>query len=239
MGATRLPGKVLADVNGRPVIERMFRRLRKANSLHDIVLATTTLERDDAVAEWASQYGVPCYRGSEDDVLRRVVEAQRTMNSDIVVELCGDTPLIDPGVVDTAVSVYLQGDCDVVTTTWKLSYPQGIDAQVFSLAALEEVERNVSDPAVREHVSLYFYENPERYKTVSLEAPSSLNLPDQRCQLDYPEDLAFICEVYSRLEPIWGDAFGVAEIVALLRENPELKLINADCEEKAVRNETK
>ncbi len=111
----------------------------------------------------------------------------------------------------------------------------GMDIQVFRLRDLEEVERTVDDPAVREHVSLYFYEHPERYRTIHLFAPPRWDAPGLRCQVDYIEDLQFANEVYGRLEPRYGNGFGLEEVMVLLREEPHLAEINRHCQEKPVR----
>ncbi|HJO97093.1 MAG TPA: glycosyltransferase family protein [Rhodospirillales bacterium] len=235
MASSRLPGKVLADIAGKPALQRLLDRLYAAQQIDAIVLATTTGEVDDPLAQWANDAGLPCHRGSEDDVLRRVVEAQQSMSSDVVVEINGDMPLLDPAVVDRAVERFFQGGCDVVSTTWKPSYPQGIDAQVFRLEDLERVANTIQDPTVREHVSLYFYEHPKRYQVVHLEAPPRLRRPDVRLVLDYAEDLDLIRAVYERLEPGLGGAFGVEEVLALLDREPVLAAINRHCEELSAR----
>lgn len=235
MGSSRLPGKALADIGGVPALTRLLRRLRACRRLNDIVLATTTAPADDALVDWARANGLAFYRGSEDDVLLRVVEAQRQMNSDVVVEVTGDCPLLDPQVIDLGVDTFVANACDVVTNARLPSYPQGADVQVFRLADLERVARTIEDPAVREHVSLYFYENPDKYRIVHLIAPRSWEDPEQRYQLDYEEDLRFIREVYRRLEPSYGDAFGIPEIAALLRAEPSLRALNAHCVEKSTR----
>jgi len=233
--SSRLPGKVLADVNGVPALGRILRRLRCAQRLDAIVLATTTEAADDALAAFADTEQIPCYRGSNDDVLGRVVAAQQQLESNIVVEVCGDTPLIDPEIIDLAVDTFFANGCDVASTTYKLSFPQGMDAQVFRLSDLEQVARDVDDPAVREHVSLYFYEHPERYRIINIMAPIRWRAPSLRCQLDYPEDLRFINEVYAQLEPTYGDSFGVPEIIALIERAPQLAEINRHCQERQPR----
>ncbi len=235
MSAARLPGKVLMDVAGKPALERLVRRLEQAKELDAIVLATTTNPADDALEAWAKGRGLPCYRGSEDDVLDRVVQAQRMMNSDVIVEICGDAPLLDPRVVDQAVETFLAGGVDVVSTTQNLTWPQGIDAQVFRFTDLAHVAETIEDPAVREHVSLYFYEHPEAYKIHHLTAPETERDPGVRLQLDYPEDLELIRAVYERMDAEKGDGFRVADILALLNREPALREINRHCEEKAAR----
>jgi len=235
MSASRLPGKVLMDVAGEPALERLVRRLERAERLDAVVLATTVNPADDVLEAWAKARGLPVYRGSEDDVLDRVVQAQCMMKSDVIVEICGDAPLLDPAVVDLAVATYLAGGADVVSTTQRLTWPQGIDAQVFAFDALAEVAATQDDPAVREHVSLYFYEHPETYRIHHLTAPAAERAPDLRLQLDYAEDLALIRAVYERLSPRFGDGFGVRDILHLLAREPGLRDLNRHCEEKSPR----
>ncbi len=236
MGSSRLPGKVLADINGRPALTRLLEFLRRCHTLDDIVLATSTSPADDALERWAAEHQVRCYRGSEDDVLLRVVEAQRSAGGEIVVEITGDCILTDPDVVDLGVRTFLMNECDFVTNCEKPSFPRGLYVQVFRQADLQEVERTVTDPAVREHVSLCFYEQPERYRTIHLMAPPRWDVPaDARIYLDYPEDLEFLRQVCRRLDARHGDGWAVEEIVALLRAEPELLEINRNCENKAVR----
>jgi spore coat polysaccharide biosynthesis protein SpsF len=235
MGASRLPGKVLMEIGGIPAIEFMAARVQAARSLDAVVVATTVSPADDAIAIWASEFGIACYRGSEDDVLGRVVAAQRAQASDIVVELCGDCPLIAPELIDRAVNVFRGGDCDVATSAVQLSYPQGTEVQVFPFALLAEVAETVDDPAVREHVSLYFYEHPERYRIRHLDAPPSLRHPEYRLQVDYREDLEFVREIVARLVPRFGQTFNLEAIVDLLRAEPALSEINRHCREKLAR----
>ncbi len=235
MGASRLPGKVLMDLAGRPALGRMLDRVRACNTIDDIVIATTTEPDDDAIVEWAQQEEVAFYRGSENDVLLRVVEAQRSMDSDIVVELSGDCPLSDPEVIDLGVDTYFANDCDMVTTASKPSFPAGVDVQVFSLKELEEVERSVSDPAVREHVSLYFYEHPERYRLLHLRAPRRWHYPDHRFLLDYPQDLEFLQRVFASLSHEHGTTLGLDRVIDLLHRQPELLTINWKCKDKPIR----
>jgi spore coat polysaccharide biosynthesis protein SpsF len=222
MGSTRLPGKVLMDVAGAPALTRLVRRLKCAKRVDGIVLATTENPKDDTLVEWAAREDVPCFRGSEDDVLARVVGAQKMMGAAVVVEVNGDTPLLDPAVIDMAVEAFAAGGCDIVTTSRKRSFPDGIDAQVFRLKDLEEVAETVFDPAVREHVSLHFYQAPKRYRVHHLEAPPALRRPDLRLVLDTVQDLELIRGIYARLQPSFGDSFGTADVIRLLDREPGL-----------------
>jgi spore coat polysaccharide biosynthesis protein SpsF len=235
MGSSRLPGKVLADIHGKPALTRLLNRLRRCRRLDGIILATSAAKQDDGLEDWALSVNLPCHRGSEEDVLSRVVEAQRKMGSEVVVEVTGDCILLDPEIIDMGVTTYLENDCDVVTNVRKLSFPLGMDVQVYRLKDLEEVEHNIREQPVREHVSLYFYEHPEVYRIIHLFAPARWHAPDYRFQLDYPEDLRFINEVFSGLEPEFGDTFGLEEIMRLLERKPWLVEINKHCKEKAPR----
>lgn len=233
--ASRLPGKVLADIGGRPALGHLVSRLRRVARLDAIVLATTTNPADDTLVDWAQSEDLAVHRGSENDVLARVLDAQRSQDSDLVVEVCGDTPFLDPDVLATAIDVWLANTCDVVSNTWNLSFPQGIDAQVFRTDDLADVAATVDDAAVREHVSLYFYEHPERYRILHLMAPPRWCRPETRLQLDYAEDLEMLRAVHAALAPACGDRFGIEEIVALLRDRPDIAAINRDCVEKPAR----
>jgi len=236
MGSSRLPGKVLMDICGRPALSRLVARLRSVDLLDDIVLATTTAPADDALEAWAKTEGVACYRGSEDDVLQRVVEAQLSLGGELVVEVTGDCTLLPPDVITLGIETFHANDADVVSNCGPVqTFPMGADVQVFPLALLAEVADRVDDPAVREHVSLHFYDNPDRYRILNIVAPPCWHRPDWRLQLDYEEDLALIRAVYGELEPCHGPVFGLPEIVALLETRPDLIALNIGCEEMAAR----
>ena len=128
MSSTRLPGKTLLDLLGKPVLYRVVERIRRSVRVDEVVVATTTNPADDVIETYCRQEDIHCYRGSEDDVLGRVVEAQQAMDSTIVVEVCGDTPLLDPVVIDLAVEAFEADMGDLITTARQASFPQGIDA---------------------------------------------------------------------------------------------------------------
>ncbi len=236
MGSSRFPGKMMADVNGKPALVRVIDRLKACKSLDGIVLATTADAKDDPLEECAINQGIECHRGSEDDVLQRVVDAQNKMKSDIIVEVTGDCILLDIDVIDQGVSMFLENDCDILSNASKTSYPQGADVQVFRTKDLNWVADNIKDDAVREHVSLYFYENPDKYNIIHLMSPPRWAAPDQRTQLDYYEDLDFINCVYKELEPTYGPTnFGAREILELLEKRPDIRDLNANCENKPLR----
>ena len=236
MGSSRLPGKVLADICGVPALGRLINRLKLCEHLDDIVIATSTSTKDDELELWAKNNNLKCYRGSEDDVLQRVVDASKSVNCDLIVEITGDCILTDYEVVDQSIIMFLENNCDVVTNCGAyLSYPMGIYSQVFRSEDLQWVASNINDPAVREHVSLYFYENTDKYNIINMVAPKSSSYPDWRLQLDYKEDLMLLVELYKTLEPTYGNAFKLDHICEALLANPKLLEINKYCIEKTTR----
>lgn len=235
MGSSRLPGKMTADIAGKPALIRVIERLNQAKSLDGIVLATSINSADDVLADIAAGQGISVFRGSEEDVLKRVCEAHAMMESDIVVEICGDCPLIDPEIIDQAVETYKANKTDMVAVGAKQSFPQGTEVQVFSADTLAEANSKTNDPAHREHVTLYFHENEEKFDILHLMAPKSLQAPELRLQLDYPQDLELISQIYCRLEPSLHQTFRTADILSLIKQFPDLADINSDCEERAVR----
>ena len=216
------------------MLARMIERLLRARRIDSLVVATSTSAADDAVADAAERAGAKVFRGSEEDVLARVVGAARANNADIIAETTGDCPLHDPTIVDTVVADYLKGGADFVSNIHPYSTPRGTDVRVFSTDALAEIERTSNDPADREHVSLHFWEHPEKYRlrNVSFDFPSSV--AELRLTVDTPKDLELVTEVYQELYPR-DPFFTLADVISLLDQRPDLAAINADVEQKAVR----
>jgi glutamate-1-semialdehyde 2,1-aminomutase/spore coat polysaccharide biosynthesis protein SpsF len=231
MGSTRLPGKVLADVHGHPVLWHVVTRARRARTVNAVVVATSEREQDDPIAEFCQRHDIPCARGSEDDVLDRYYRAAREHRADVVVRVTGDCPLLDPAVMDRVVETYLQGDFDYVSNTLRPTYPDGLDTEVFSFAALEGAWRDAHLPAEREHVTLYIRASG-RFRTGNVTSDVSPSMRDLRWTVDEPADLEFVRRVYSRLGQE-GRPFGWREVLRLSEEHPDLMQINAG----SVRNE--
>jgi spore coat polysaccharide biosynthesis protein SpsF len=217
LGSKRLPRKALADIAGAPALARLIRRLKRAKSLDAIVLATP----DQELADLAKAEGIHAFIGPEDDVLTRLVGAHKMMNTDIVVQCWGDSPFVDPEVVDMAVLAFQMNDADVVTDTRRKAFPQGVGVSVFSRVALEVIDLFSSSPSHREHAGLYFYECGT-YRILHLAPSPRWHRPDVRLLLDYPEDLEFIRAVAENLVPHHGDDFGLDEILEFVDDNPGL-----------------
>ncbi len=225
MTSSRLPGKVLLEAAGKPLLEHLVERLKRAPSLDGIIVATTANGTDDPIAALAERLGVCCYRGSEDDVLSRVLEAADAFDADVIVQTTGDCPLLDPGVVEQVVLAYLDNDADYVSNSLTQTYPIGQSAGVFSTRVLEDVAKRTDDAADHEHVSLYIYRNPQLYTLLNVAAPPELTAPDLRLTVDEPADFELVKTVFEQLYPK-NPAFTLAEILDLLRAEPELAAIN-------------
>jgi spore coat polysaccharide biosynthesis protein SpsF len=234
MGSTRLPGKVLIPVLGVPTLGHMIRRVKRSHFIDEIVVATTSNPADEPICKLSEQEGVHFYRGSEEDVLQRVVDAHVHMGTSVIVELTGDCPLIDPYWIDRTIEKYLEGSWEFVSNCIPMTFPRGTDCKVFDLESLIWTADNIDDPAVRENVSLYYYEEEGRFTIGTVEAPRWLRFPKYRWTLDTQEDLDFIKAVYEELYPA-NNSFGSRQIIDLLKKKSHLIGINSDIQQKPVR----
>ena len=232
MGSTRLPGKTMASLLGKPLLYRVLERIRQARTVKEVMVATSVNPADDVIASWCEREGFACHRGSEDNVLERVVEAARTRKATVVVQLGADCPLYDHELIDELVGIFLANDYDYVANDMKLTYPEGIDAHVISMAALEEAVTHAKDPRQLEDVPRYIWDHPERFSIFNLEAPAELYFPDLRVTVDYPEDLELVERIYAVLYP-QDLHFRTKDIIAFVRRHPHLLQINAHCEQRS------
>jgi len=234
MRSTRLPGKVLLPILGRPMLELMIERLRRVSALDEIIVATTVDPTCNPIEDLAQHLGVACYRGSEDDVLDRVLRAARAFHVDLIVEVTGDCPLIDPETITGVIRCFNSNQVDYCSNILERTYPRGMDVQVFPVAVLAEVAEITKDPADREHVSLYIYQHPERYRLLNMASGLQPEAADLRLTVDTPGDFDLVSRVFERLYPR-NPAFGLADILALFDRSPELRGINRNVQQKAVR----
>jgi spore coat polysaccharide biosynthesis protein SpsF len=233
MTSSRLPGKVLLEAAGKPLLEHMVERLRRVRALDEIVIATTEEASSDPIVALAERLGIGCFRGSEEDVLARVLGAAQAHEAELIVETTGDCPLIDPGVIDTVIARFHDGEVDYCSNTLERTYPRGMDVQAFPAAVLAEVATLTDDPADREHVSLYIYEHPERYRlrSVVFDRPETAEL---RLTVDTPEDYALIAAIFEELYPR-DPGFDLDAILTLLAARPDLAALNREIRQKPVR----
>ncbi|QIB27498.1 cytidylyltransferase domain-containing protein [Caloranaerobacter azorensis] len=234
MGSTRLPGKVMKDLFGKTVLAHVVERVKRSKEVDEIVIATTTLEKDNVIVKEAEKCGVKYFRGSEDDVLGRYYYTAKDNNADIVVRITSDCPLIDPIIIDSIVKFYKENDYDIVTNAGidlsQRTFPRGLDTEVFSFKILEKIFNNAKENYQREHVTPYIYENSNKiyyYK-------NDVNYSDHRWTLDTEEDFKLIKEIYRYLYK--GEHnFYMEDILKLFKEKPELKKINIHIEQKKVK----
>jgi spore coat polysaccharide biosynthesis protein SpsF len=228
-GSTRLPGKILLPLLGTPVLAHVVDRLRCAQLLDDVVVATTVLPGDDAVAELAAANGWPVTRGSEDDLVSRYLDAAHAHSADRIVRITSDCPLIDPDLVDDVVRAlgprvdYTSNSLAPRTT------PRGLDAEACTIEALERVDREDHDPASREHATPYLYRNPDVFRIVRVDLERDWS--EHRWTLDTPEDYELLTRIF---EGIGRPDFGWREVLAIVEAHPEWSELNRHVRQKTV-----
>jgi spore coat polysaccharide biosynthesis protein SpsF (cytidylyltransferase family) len=230
MGSTRLPGKVLMNVAGEPLLWRVVERLRRAPSLHEVVVATSTEPADAAVVDFCRERGIPCVAGSESDVLDRYHEAALRFDADPVIRATGDCPLIDPALVERVLEQYRSGDYDYVALAaggpgakaGTGRFPSGFDVECVSFAALDTSWREATAQTDREHVTPFVYRTGG-FRVGYVAAESDIG--HFRCSVDNPEDLELVRRVYAELGS--DGEFGLPEVLALFDRRPELPALNA------------
>lgn len=203
MGSSRLPGKVLRTIVGKPMLALQIERIRRSLLIDEVILATSTTPENDALEALADEVGIFCFRGAEDDVLGRIAGALRAFNVDLHVEFMGDNPIPDPGLVDATIGVYLkhQSAYDYVTNGLTTTYPPGAEVSVYPASILLECDARVTDSAAREHVGIHIYQHPDRYRILNLEAPPELRYPDVHLEVDTQEDFDVVRAVYEQFYP--------------------------------------
>ena len=225
MTSSRLPGKVLLESIGKPMLQLMVERLKGVKHIDDVVIATTVNATDDPIIDMAEQLGIKYFRGSEEDVLQRVLGAAHENNADIIVELTGDCPLIDPELIDQVIQLYFESDCDYATNCLPQTLPLGMEVEVYSTKLLELADREGQTQEDREHVSWYFIRNPDKFKQVNIEAAENVRRPDIRLTLDEEADYKVIDAVFSAFENNYKRC-SCSDIIQFLESNPEILELN-------------
>ena len=227
MGSNRLPGKVLKDINGYPMLSYMIERVSAAKSIDSLIVATSVDSSDDPIVEFCKSSKILYYRGSLEDVLDRYYQTAKKLECDVIVRMTADCPLLDPRVIDTIVEVYKNYTYDYVANTSppdRFTFPEGMDVEVFSFKILEKAWLEAKKPSEREHVTFYFWQNPQIFSTFRYDL--SKDLSGYRLTVDYPEDFEviklLITKLYSR-----NHLFTLENMVQFLDEHPETKNLNA------------
>ena len=234
MGSTRLSGKVMKILGDKTVLAHDIMRVKQAKLIDQIVIATTTNQKDAIIAEEASKYGIASFRGSENDVLNRYYLAAMENNADIVVRITSDCPLFDPKILDKMLQFYMEHPYDIVTNAGSdlqfRTYPRGLDTEIFAVSWLEQANRNAVETYQREHVTPYIYENAQKIYYYT----NPVDYSKYRWTLDTEEDWQLISEIYKHLYHGSHD-FYFSDIIRLVQEHPELHEINKKIEQKKLK----
>lgn len=234
MTSTRLPGKVLLPLGGKPVLERLIERVKRSKYIDEIVVATTVKATDNPVVELCERLNVKYFRGSEEDVLERVLNAARTFNADMICELMGDSPLIDPVIIDQTITAHLAGNYDYTSNFFpENTFPMGFAVQVFPLSVLERVASLTDDPVDHAHVSCFIYHNPRLFRLNGVVANAEVSAPNIRLCLDTKSDYELVTKVFDALYRE-NSGFLAKDAVRYLSANPDLLSINRNTKPKAI-----
>jgi spore coat polysaccharide biosynthesis protein SpsF len=229
-GSTRLPGKVMKKLFGKTILVHIISRVKIASLIDDVIVATTLSKEDDVIVEETEKYDIECFRGSEEDVLSRFYFASKSIDTDIIVRITADCPLVDPYVMDTMLNKFHdlrsgRVKVDYLSNTLERTYPRGLDVEIFSRESLERAYKEALEPYEREHVTPYIYGHPELFYLYSFK--NNEDLSHYRWTLDTAEDWTFISEVYARLYN-GKNTFTTEDVLELLRREPELIEINSN-----------
>ncbi len=226
MGSTRLPGKVLAEIAGKPMLWHVANRVSAAKGVNQVCVVTSENSSDNAIEEVCKKFGLKCFRGSEDDVLDRFYRAASALDATAVARITADCPLIDPAVISDVVATFGQAKYDYVSNILKYTYPDGLDVEVFSFDWVEKAWKEASLSGDREHVTP-FMRRSRTARLGNVEAKKDLSHLQLRWTVDTKRDLDFVREVYARLDPVEGKLFGYESVLSLLEREPKLMEMNA------------
>lgn len=231
MGSTRLPGKTLQPLLGKPLLQRVIERVMQSELVDDLIVATTTEDSDEAIVDFCDSIGIAVLRGEPSDVLSRFAEASRVSKADVVVRITADDPLKDPAIIDEIVRVVLtNANVDYASNTIRPSFPEGLDCEVIRATALSNADKKASKASDREHVTPYIYNNPQDFCLVNIE--NEVDFSNLRWTVDYKEDFEFVEAIYKGFEP--STAFSWLEVISYLHAHPDIAAINRS---RAIRNE--
>lgn len=231
MGSTRLPGKVLADIAGMPMLWHVINRLEPSELIEKVVVATSKDTKDDAIEEFCKKYNFEFFRGSEEDVLDRYYKTAAFYNADIIVRITSDCPLIDYRVVDKVIKAFIENKVGAASNTAERTFPRGLDTEVISFGALKKCWEETKNPYQREHVTPYIYEKPDLFGLFSFK--NDVDLSYLRWTVDEKDDMEFVKKVYEKLYRA-DKVFTMDDVLVLLKDNPSIAEINKSVKQKAL-----
>jgi spore coat polysaccharide biosynthesis protein SpsF len=231
LGSTRFPGKILAEICGKPLIWHVVERLRWSKNIREIVLATTDNKGDDDLFGWAQDNQIKVFRGSEDDVLARYYYAACESNASVILRVTADDPFKDPDIIDNVYDLFQSKKLDFAYNNNPPTFPEGLDTEIFSFSAIRKAFNESADPYEREHVTQYFYRNPELFRQFNFSF--SQDLSHLRWTIDNPEDFQMVTEIYNSLYKE-GEIFKFQDILQLITVKPYLSEINKNVSRSAM-----
>jgi len=233
----RFPKKVLKKIGNKKVLEIMIDRLKNIDGINDIIIATTRNKEDEEIVKIAKKKNVKFYKGSENDVLKRVLLAAKKFKTDVIVEITGDTILVDHKISNDVIEFYLKNkkkydfvsnDIQIYLNNRKINGPLGFSTKVFSTKILSKIDKLTKHPIDREHVANYIVKNYKKFRIKNVNLPKFLKNENFRLTMDYKEDYEVIKKVYGNLYPK-NKNFTAIDIVDYFKKNSKVKLINSDC----------
>ena len=229
MGAERLPGKIGMKISGRPILYHIIERSRRCRHLDEIIVATSINPKDEATAGLAHELGTSVYRGSEEDVLDRFIQAARSRNGSIIVRICADNPLFDYHGTDLLVQAHQKEKADL--TYFSSPVPLGTATEVVSLSALAAIHDNTRENKYLEHVVTYFFDHPQRFRLCAVSPPEYLKVRSVRLTIDTEEDLDMMQEIYRNLYRE-GEVIETRTALEFLEKHPEIAALNKNIQQK-------
>lgn len=237
MGSTRLPGKIMKNLAGKPMLWHVMGRCLKSKAADRVIVATTTNTEDDAVEKFCQENNFLYHRGSADNVLERYYEAARKFGADAIVRVTSDCLLIDPAIIDRCILAFQKSGADYISNVvpGERTFPRGLDVEAFKFAALEKAHREASENYEKEHVTPHIWENKKNeFKIGATIQAAPEYARNYRLTVDYPEDFELIEKIYSKFF-VPGEIISVPDAIKFLDQNPELLKINAHCEQKPLK----
>jgi spore coat polysaccharide biosynthesis protein SpsF len=230
MSASRLPGKMMLPLAGATMLERLVERLGRARSLHRIVVASTVAPPDEVIAALCQRRAIPVHRGPVEDIATRILEAAG--NADVIVQITGDCPLVDPEHIDHTVALLQSESADYASNSLNgCTFPIGFDVRCFTRAALERTIAMTDDPVDRVHGSYFIYRRPDLFRLAGWDAPEEMRWPELRLTVDEPADYELVRRIYEELYPV-NPAFSATDVVTLMRTRPEWAALNSTIQQK-------
>lgn len=233
MGSTRLPGKIMMPVMGKPLLEYFVERLLQVKEADQIAILTTTQPADKVIEEFCQQKGITCFRGPEEDVLTRYYQAAELFQPNAIVRVTADCPLIDPDVINQVIRTYRDHfpAYDYISNCLERTFPRGFDTEIFSFNALKIAYKEAKNPEEREHVTPYIYRHPDLFHLKNL--TSTKPLANYRWTVDTPEDFLLISLILEHLYPK-NPLFRLNDILNLLEQHPDWNRINTHIIQKPI-----